>query len=357
MQGAHTAGYTTSTVPSTERRVNVHLPSEMINKVVGYLSPEIWYNNCFDTAKKQLKTGLAASSLTCRYWALIIRRMLFRSLVLRNAEDLDQLFIFLYSSTPTREPLSSLVHDIGIELDGSPQRPWLHRLPKLSSISSLEARRSAHQRGSSEILYRIRVVGCAGPDPVEGAPQMIHALPSQNHPRSIPQKHPVAQSLWFEGLRLRNSDSLAQLIHSFSPAAWCSIHRVSFADSPHQDARLPIRRRTAGCQAVWVSQCGDGFGPTQFRIAAAVFHPAQRFEMDDEDWDFVREAISAYTPTGHDSVSIELDAESFEPNDTRESESLCSLNVILFTNLLHPKFNFLYGLQNKKPNTHLRPSS
>ena len=87
----------------------------------------------------RLKKGLAYFSLTCRHWAVAFRPALFNSLILRCANDLEQLVAFLDYPALIDHPLPPLIQHIGIELNGLPQRPWLHHLPMLAKRLDPEA--------------------------------------------------------------------------------------------------------------------------------------------------------------------------------------------------------------------------
>ena len=129
------------------------LPSEIIHQIVlcslrpasfdDYRNP--WAGDCCSTESKGLKKGLAHLSLTCRHWAVVFRPALFNSLVLRCANDLEQLAAILDYPALADHPLSPLIHDIGIKVDGTPQLPWLHHLPMLAKRLDPEACKQRHE--------------------------------------------------------------------------------------------------------------------------------------------------------------------------------------------------------------------
>lgn len=85
------------------------------------------------------KRGLAACGLTCRYWASVMRPLLFATLTLRSAEDVAQLMTFLRSATSLRPTLPECIDRLDIEMQGFQTLPWIHHIHKLSRrINDLE---------------------------------------------------------------------------------------------------------------------------------------------------------------------------------------------------------------------------
>ena len=66
------------------------LPSELLRPIA------IWLGRSKSSFLQPLdKRGLAASSLTCRDWAKVIRPFIFRDLTLRSPEDINDLIVIL----------------------------------------------------------------------------------------------------------------------------------------------------------------------------------------------------------------------------------------------------------------------
>lgn len=294
----------------------VQFPSEIMHEVVRYLGPWLEFDrhdrrivrgsrDCFDIAGAQLKTGLAACSLTCRYWATAIRPVLFSSLVLRSADDFDQMIALVEAPTsPAGDLVSTFVREVGIELDGSPQRPWLHHLRKLSV--HLGPKRPPRLRGMEppSFLFRMRVVG-DGHSNLES----IHLLPFQDLPRSLPHIYPALLSLRLENLRLRPSRDLIRLVSRPPRLFSYWMERVSFPGGPRANVTLLSQiRRTSPTMAV-VSRCGDGLARTQLSLAIAALPPPKYSGVHDHVWDIAFQAVAAYTPENHDHVNVQVDME------------------------------------------------
>ncbi|KIP01453.1 hypothetical protein PHLGIDRAFT_355851 [Phlebiopsis gigantea 11061_1 CR5-6] len=287
---------------------NLLLPSELIYMILQALcldfnefddEKKIERHASSDIANRGLKRGLAACSLTCRYWAPAVRAVLFRTLILRSADDLDQLIAFLGSSTAIAPPISSLVQFVRIEMDGSPQRPWLHHLNKLDK--DLNFSRSCALRA----LYDVSIVN----DGEAAPPKVMHIFPFQFLPRSPPLACPPIHSLCLDRLHLRQPRDLLRAISSIRQLAHCSITGVTFKDASFPDMRMPLlghrtplapRRFT-----VIVGHCGDDTPSTQLALATAIFPASSMTGVDTRTWDTARQAVTSYTPIDHTAVRID----------------------------------------------------
>lgn len=90
------------------------LPPEVISAIASSLAMEA----------PHYKRGLAACSLTCRYWAGLIRPELFESLAVYAFEDLHRLIEFLDCPAPMPgPPLTQLVKSIRVPYEQCYKQP------------------------------------------------------------------------------------------------------------------------------------------------------------------------------------------------------------------------------------------
>lgn len=103
----------------------IYIPSELVHAVLE----RMW--DCDDNGR--IKRGLASCSLTCRYWAAIIRPLLFEELMIHSREEIRQLVAFMDADflEPT---LSKCIQFLNvIEDQASVGPPWSHQLIRLAS--------------------------------------------------------------------------------------------------------------------------------------------------------------------------------------------------------------------------------
>ena len=103
-----------------------HLPPEVIRLIVK----QLYHINLIRPGA--IKKGLAVCSLVCRYWAGIIRPLLFENIELRSREDAIQMLSFFESPNILKPPLTQCVWLLGFKHTGADVPPWifLHQLAK-----------------------------------------------------------------------------------------------------------------------------------------------------------------------------------------------------------------------------------
>lgn len=255
-----------------------------------YIYPS--WREVYDLNEKP-KKGLSRCSLVCRHWAMTVRVGLFSRLILRSAEDLDMLFMFMNSSAAAGRPISHLIRRIHIELDNKPQRPWLHHLHKLSKCIDLAG-------APFHVQYELRIIGST-----TTALQAKHMLPSHSLPRSHPHMHPRIDVLYLEGLHFHQASDLFRLICGFRGMDHCSMKSVTFLTPPSPpllNAMLAASRykfaQSPGFQA-WAEKCGNNMASTQLALRVAMFSALVWLRFDNDTWDIVCQAVLSYTPGKH----------------------------------------------------------
>ena len=274
------------------------LPEKIVHKIMRLLDADLHEQRmnpgaCWHIRNEGLKRGLAACSLTCRSWAVALRPALFVTLVLRCAEDLDTLLSFLAYPITVGSPIPLLVVKIGIELDGTPQRPWMHRLHKLSK--HLNGRHLGSICYFDPQCYVVRIIG---DDHRKMAPYSTHLLPFQHLPRPFPHMYPRISTLHLENLHLHHERALLSLVCALPELRWCSMACVSFIHTPSSHITIPGRRfQLASPEGLCVeaSDCGDLLGCTQLDIAAVAFFAPSLLGLHSHVWKITREVVGSYT--------------------------------------------------------------
>ena len=108
-----------SDVPQT------YLPDELVHAIVVRMRDR-------DKDYKPVKRGLTSCSLTCRHWASVIRPLLFGELIIRSAEDIEQLLALLnspYTLHPYPRDCIRLLRVIDDRTSSS--IPWSHQIFRL----------------------------------------------------------------------------------------------------------------------------------------------------------------------------------------------------------------------------------
>ncbi|EKM52858.1 uncharacterized protein PHACADRAFT_261514 [Phanerochaete carnosa HHB-10118-sp] len=100
------------------------LPDELVRAVLVWLD-----DNESETWERTFKRGLTPCSLTCRYWAKLIRPILFKYLTLESADDVSQLAAILGAHDFLGCPIGNCIVNLTlVENPTSSGIPWGHQL-------------------------------------------------------------------------------------------------------------------------------------------------------------------------------------------------------------------------------------
>lgn len=272
-------------------------PAETLCLIVQSLRTESEPDLVFDrwlVNNNKLKQGLAACSLTCRYWAACVRPMLFESIVLRNRDDVEQLLHFLCFSAPLTCSILRCIIRLGIQIDG-PQQPWLHHVSKLCGLMNAA--------GCSVYL------DLSVDDRVQDRQELLPstALPLRCFPRSIPYSILPIYRITLDNLRLRRIEDLFRFIQGFPSLYACACRHVSFRDvSDPPPLHLSPRRASRFLTHVTMSECGDGKLDTQLRLACSALLIPRALGLDDPTWDVAFRAAISLLPPDHYEAAASL---------------------------------------------------
>lgn len=274
-------------------------PSEILCKIVESLHFDGDFDSildCWVVANRKLKQGLTACSLTCRYWATIIRPMLFTFIILRNAKDVEQFLRFMEQSVSVGPSIIRCITSIGLEFHGVHDRPWLHH------VGAVFRRLNAHGR---RVYLDLQVKGHHN---VKTRAPVVHTLPYQLFPRTIPYSIIPLRRIVLTSLRLRNTGDLFRIIHGFSGLEECACRNISFTEPSTTPSRPPSPGK--GPTLVTFSECGDRKIETQIALASAVYAAPHALGLDDYTWSSALTTAACLVPSGYLEVSISLHASS-----------------------------------------------
>lgn len=166
-----------------------------------------------------IKRGLASCSLTCRYWAALIRPLLFRILTLRSGKDVSQLIAFLDADlrVPT---LRSCIEELDVVEDHvSARPPWSHQIVRLAKLLS-------HYKVRNWTVKDVPVVS-------DGEHILTHRspLPFSMLPRTIPRSTlPQVSSLSLSGLSLKSTRNMMRVVGNQISCKDLELDSVVFAE-------------------------------------------------------------------------------------------------------------------------------
>lgn len=274
-------------------------PPEILCKIVESLHFDGDFDSvldCWVVADRKLKQGLTACSLTCRFWAAIIRPMLFTFIVLRNAKDVEQLLRLLEQSVSVGPPITRCIASIGLEFDEVHARPWLHRVSAVFRCLNAHGRRAC-------LDLRVN-----GHQDVKTRSPVAHTLPYQLFPRTVPYSIIPLRRIILTSLRLRNTSDLFRIIHGFPDLEECACRNISFIEASTTLPRPP--RPGKGPTFVTFSGCGDGTLETQIALASALLPIPHALGLDRYTWNAALAAATCLVPSDYGEISISLHASS-----------------------------------------------
>lgn len=265
------------------------LPSEVICFIVQGLH---------DGSRPQgtsVKAGLAACSLTCRYWAEMLQPFLFGSLTLRSSEDVTQLLDFFRSSPA----LADFVWDLQVR-QRSHSHLWFHHVNKLVAYLREDTYVTLTIDGSTSLPLPDTTKKLRSPASVQ-----LYSLP-----RTLPGSILQMTRITIDGVELRRRSDLVRFISGLPTLLSCGIKRVKFLQSHPIEPEI-IRPRSFHClREIEVSQCQDDSLTTQLELASS-FLAGEDFPFDEEVRSRTVEALlSLCLPNSYSYVRVSIDPHS-----------------------------------------------
>lgn len=249
------------------------LPPEIIREIIAH-----FVNS---TPSVSSKPGLASCSITCRYWASVIRPALFASISLSSRYDLLQLLEFLQSHAVTTQTISECLECISIvQRSDYPAPPWFHHVDIIRRVS-----KRSDLAFTLMVLPGPTVLASAGPPSVKSDavtfPSPVFCLP-----RRLPSCITPFQMMRLSDIEVSRKDFL-RLLGSL-PGLW-SLHcrRVSFKDDMRSSG-LSYGRPNS----VLKHLCLDGYEFrtatgnlwTQLLLASTILRGSRHLNVEQQVW-------------------------------------------------------------------------
>ena len=256
-------------------------PSEVIAQIVEALTMD-------DLAMTRAqKADLAACSMTCRYWAAKIQPLLFASLELRNAEDIQYLLGII-----SRKPhLGKIIDYIELAVYIS-TTPYIHHLPKLSEVLSPTATQavSVHNMHS---IYEEK--SPASDIDVVALPRSANSL--LGLPRAIPISALPITTLTLGNFKFTTRLGLLRLVTSLPKLTHCWLTNISFVEAPRV-VQGPLHPGSVLCpiEDVYTERLGPGPDHSTTEILdllSSFFLAAGTLPLVGQTWTHAAFAISA----------------------------------------------------------------
>lgn len=269
------------------------LPSEVIHFIVQALCATHYYG--FRQQGTSVKAGLAACSLTCRYWAEMLQPFLFGSLTLRSSEDVKQLLDFFRSSPA----LADFVWDLQVR-QRSHSHLWFHHVNKLLAYLG------------EDTYVTLTIDGSTSPPLPDTAKNLRSPAFVQLYslPRTLPGSILQMTRITIDGVELRRKSDLVRFISRIPTLLSCGIKRVKFLQSHPIEPEVIRPRSFHWLREIEVSQCQDDSLTTQLELASS-FLAGEGFPFDEEVRSQIVEALlSLCLPNSYSYVRVSIDPHS-----------------------------------------------
>ena len=268
----------------------VELPSEVTALVVQAL-----YNPTSNLVIE--KRGLAACSLTCRYWANALQPLLFYSLQLRSRSDAMRLLEFFQRSPH----LAGYIRSIHV-LQSSRTCSWFHHICKITPFLTANTYFSLtinHPQNLSVTLNH-SLKHCKPP---------VNPFSLFDCPRQYPTSYLQFRHLTIDGVQLRRQQDLVRFIHGLPLLHTCTIRDVKFLEPcvAEAGAQNPTPQRfPRALYRIEVSNCFDGFFSEQLSLASSTIDGGGIWSVEEVWPQAVGALLSLHAPTSRRSVKVSL---------------------------------------------------
>lgn len=266
--------------PESISSLGAQIPPEVVRNIVYSLCQPPSYLKKSWTWKK----GLAACSLTCRYWSRILRPVLFKCCTLYTPEDISLLLSFFESPVCVGPALTTCISLIEYKIRESQIPPWirLHKLSRLIPNTTI----ILNVNGSpppSTLAFR-------GPSLLKDFPRTL--------PPSIFQ---FANEVTIENIHFNRVTDFSPLFHNIAKVrdGQCTNLTVQHGieQIPLPRPALSRRQRVEDCILFGISaEIGANDFSTQFALACTLVRPADRLQLDHTTWSSAADIITSVVP-------------------------------------------------------------
>ncbi|EKM52888.1 uncharacterized protein PHACADRAFT_186918 [Phanerochaete carnosa HHB-10118-sp] len=231
------------------------IPPELVRRIALFCVD--WDKDLEPTQKR----GLAACSLTCRYWAQLLTPLIFRRLVLKSAEDIFQLLAFLSAADDRTPPLREAVKKIELGEDRATTKiPWSHHMVKLhKQLPNVNFQRD----------MQLTVTGSSGSG--DAGMDDTFLLPFHTLPRTLPASWTPINYLTLRGLRIATVKALTDCTKNIA-TRFLVLDDVTFKNEEMGEIRRRRLRRWSELATISITRCFEHDGiDHQFKLANLLF--------------------------------------------------------------------------------------
>ena len=258
------------------------LPLEIVRMIVVSLTAHTQHD-------QEYKRGLAACSLTCHYWARILRPALFNRLTLRTSQEVSDLLSFLTLSNNLSPALHDCIERIEYWITDNQLPPWL-RLYRLSKVIP-------H-------VYMELVIGdiLAPRNSVIPGASLL-----KNFPRTLPPSLFPFGAVYVCCIDFSNASEFTSLFHNTAKLGYGALYDVFIMQKPPLRAKRALRWKRRVELDVSAVELGSDTLSSQFRLASAILLLDSRLCLDAVTWATAVNIIERLIPARYRLGQIEVD--------------------------------------------------
>lgn len=197
----------------TSESVGQHIPQELFEGIIAYACRTACDSKTWDPRNRQRWSSL---SLVSRYWAIIYRRHMYRTIWFRSEAGLRTFRALLDSTPPTLKPLTRHVRRLHC-LVYSTEAPWLHLM------SARIVPIPFHRHMTVEVTIDAGTTADAA---------KLHT--HLGVPRPLPTSRSPVQKLELHDVKLQSGIGLLKILTTFSRLESVRLSSVRWATDPDQ---------------------------------------------------------------------------------------------------------------------------
>lgn len=239
-----------------------HLPAELLLSILWHITQP----------RFGAKRGIAACSLVCRYWAEMLRPLLFKELRLRSNADIA--FLVEVMQCPLSRPGRPLGNCI-MKLRFSSVEDW-----SMSSVNHLSRILKLCGRPFNSLLY-LDIENRQASSSSRGTISQTY-MPFSPFPRRPPTV-PQFTSISLYNVQLQRQMDLVSLLDNCPSTRVFELQKVTFLEETKIWRRT--LRSSSRLQCIQAVDCGDKSLGAQINLGAALVASQRRLRVDlDGDW-------------------------------------------------------------------------
>lgn len=291
-------------------RTAPELPSEIVREILEDAVDELQSFGPHNTqVKDNRKHILATYGLTCRYWAAVVRPILFESIRLRGSQDVQQLVELLdydRANGLVEPKLADCVRGFELEVQLS---ALAGVVPHLHHLSVLHPRVPTLWRGGHTMLLCLSDTDAPAGVAEKGEVRSVLSVLSASLPRTLPGSIFDVHTLRLSHLRMRSLSDLVRAVESLPTIVWCYCDSLTFSHESAGPPNIAMRRaRRSQLRFATSSSCGDGSLRRQLEICSVLLNVPGRCGLDADEWGRLQGLmLSGTAPPAHARIYLSIE--------------------------------------------------